>query len=162
EQEYDVLIAGAGPAGAACALQLAQSNLSVCVVDKATFPRDKTCGDAISIDVASQLVKLPSQLSESFLKYDRKVSSYGISLYSPDRCHIDIPIASDGQPGYVCQRLDFDNLLVEQLRSISNVKYLENCSVEALEINSDFVNLKTSRGPIRAKIVVGADGAYSV
>jgi geranylgeranyl reductase family protein len=162
EKEYDVLIVGAGPAGAACALQLAQSNLSVCIVDKATFPRDKICGDAISIDVASQLAKLPSQLSNSFLKYDRKVSSYGIRLYAPDRCYLDIPIAVEGQPGYVCQRLDFDNLMVEQVKSIPNVKFVESCSIESLENNSDGVTLQSNHGAIRASIVVGADGAHSV
>jgi geranylgeranyl reductase family protein len=162
EQEYDVLIAGAGPAGIACALQLAQSNLSVCIVDKASFPRDKICGDAISIDVAAQLVRLPSQVSKSFLECDRKVRSYGIRLFSPDRCHLDIPIDADGQCGFVCQRLDFDNLLVERAKSIPNVKFVENCSVESLSYNTDSVDVATDAGTIRARMVVGADGAYSV
>jgi geranylgeranyl reductase family protein len=162
EQEYDVLIVGAGPAGAACAIQLAQSNLSVCIVDKSLFPRDKICGDAISIDVASQLVKLTGGLYESFLKHKHKVTSYGIRLYAPDRSHIDIPIASDGYPGYVCQRVDFDNILVEQVRAIPNVKMIENCDVESLVIDPEGASVKTNQGSIRAKLVIGADGAHSV
>lgn len=39
----DVLIAGGGPAGSACAWKLRQAGLDVVVVDKATFPRDKVC-----------------------------------------------------------------------------------------------------------------------
>ncbi|HEY1202482.1 MAG TPA: FAD-dependent monooxygenase, partial [Niastella sp.] len=41
----DVCIIGAGPAGAAAALQLQQLNIPCVVVDKAVFPRDKICGD---------------------------------------------------------------------------------------------------------------------
>jgi geranylgeranyl reductase family protein len=161
DQEYDVLIAGAGPAGAACALQLAQSNLSVCIVDKASFPRDKICGDAISIDVASQLGKLPAGLSESFLACERKVSSYGIRLFSPNRSHLDIPIVSAAEPGYVCERIDFDNLLVQKVKTIPNVTFVENCGIESLVSGLDGVSLKTNLGTIRARVVVGADGAYS-
>lgn len=42
---YDVAIIGAGPAGCAAALALRSSGLNVVLIDRATFPRDKTCGD---------------------------------------------------------------------------------------------------------------------
>ena len=45
--DYDVAIVGAGPAGSACALALRRSGLRVALLDKATFPRDKVCGDAV-------------------------------------------------------------------------------------------------------------------
>ena len=46
--DYDVIIAGAGPAGATTAYYLKRTNpaLRVALLDKATFPRDKFCGDA--------------------------------------------------------------------------------------------------------------------
>lgn len=44
----DVLIAGAGPAGAIAARQLAQSGARVLLVDRETFPRDKLCGDTLN------------------------------------------------------------------------------------------------------------------
>jgi geranylgeranyl reductase family protein len=43
-----VLVVGAGPAGAAAATVLARAGIDVAVVDRAPFPRDKTCGDAVS------------------------------------------------------------------------------------------------------------------
>ena len=46
-KKYDVIIAGAGPAGCACALTLKDSGLKVALFDKQTFTRDKVCGDAI-------------------------------------------------------------------------------------------------------------------
>ncbi|MCA9924240.1 MAG: FAD-dependent oxidoreductase, partial [Anaerolineales bacterium] len=43
-KKYDIIIVGAGPAGAAAAYYLAKQGLQVALIDKATFPREKTCG----------------------------------------------------------------------------------------------------------------------
>jgi len=45
---YDVLIVGAGPAGASCAWRLKRAGLSVALVDKSRFPRDKVCAGWIT------------------------------------------------------------------------------------------------------------------
>jgi flavin-dependent dehydrogenase len=57
---YDVVIVGAGPAGAAAALTARRvaPDASVAVIERAEFPRDKTCGDAISPDAVAELAKL--------------------------------------------------------------------------------------------------------
>src|SRR5690606_36651879 len=44
----DVVVVGAGPAGSAAATSLARAGRDVVVVDKATFPRDKCCGDGLT------------------------------------------------------------------------------------------------------------------
>ena len=53
-----MIVIGAGPAGCAAACTLAKSNLSVGLFDKAVFPRDKTCGDALIPDAYHALKKL--------------------------------------------------------------------------------------------------------
>jgi geranylgeranyl reductase family protein len=57
-QFYDVIIVGAGPAGCAAARSLTKAELSVGLFDKALFPRDKTCGDALIPDAFHALEKL--------------------------------------------------------------------------------------------------------
>lgn len=47
-KSYDVVISGAGPAGCSSALFLAQKGYRVLLLDKATFPREKVCGDSIT------------------------------------------------------------------------------------------------------------------
>src|SRR5690554_5289248 len=44
----DVAVVGAGPAGVAAAIPLARAGRRVLMVDKATFPRDKCCGDGLT------------------------------------------------------------------------------------------------------------------
>ena len=54
----DVLIVGAGPAGASAALTLARAGLDVVLVDAQAFPRDKVCGDGLIPDAHHALRKL--------------------------------------------------------------------------------------------------------
>src|ERR1700704_1836019 len=54
----DVLIVGAGPAGAIAALVLARAGARVCLVDRATFPRDKLCGDTVNPGTVARLTQL--------------------------------------------------------------------------------------------------------
>ena len=60
DTSYDLVIVGAGPAGAIATLYARRAGLSVCLVDKETFPRDKICGDALSgkaVTILRELVR---------------------------------------------------------------------------------------------------------
>ena len=54
----DVLVVGAGPAGSAAAAWAARAGLDVVLVDAATFPRDKTCGDGLTPRAIGEMQKL--------------------------------------------------------------------------------------------------------
>ncbi len=164
EKTFDVIIAGAGPAGSACAIELAKSGLSIALLDKASFPRDKTCGDALSVDVINQLQKLSPSLAAEFETLENKISSYGVKIFSPDHNHIDIPFIYKNVKscGYISPRLHFDNLLFEHTKQYANIAIYENCAVTNVAVHNDEAVLQTGQGIFTGKMIIGADGAHSV
>ena len=164
EKKFDVLIVGAGPAGAATAIALGNCGLSVGLLDKASFPRDKVCGDALSVDVINQLIMLSPELGEAFMNLQCKTPSSGVQIFAPDGDYVDIPFVYKGEtsPGYICRRIDFDNLLVSYCNIYSNVSVLQNCELNYIERDQERVHLHTSQGHFTASMVVGADGAHSL
>ncbi len=61
--EADVIIVGAGPAGASAAYHLSQLGLDVAVLDRATFPRDKVCGDGLTPAAVAELSLMGMDMS---------------------------------------------------------------------------------------------------
>ncbi|ROR96077.1 geranylgeranyl reductase family protein [Salana multivorans] len=60
----DVIVVGAGPGGAATAHYLAQRGLDVVVLEKATFPRDKICGDGLTPRAVAELISMGVPIRE--------------------------------------------------------------------------------------------------
>ena len=112
-KNYDVLIIGAGPAGANAAISYKNLNpdLSVGLVDKAIFPRDKSCGDAIGPGVISALKRFNN---EHILDGEPQVVS--TTLYGPDNIGIQnyIPEVKNKEDSivYVIPRVDLDLSLI--------------------------------------------------
>lgn len=161
---FDVIIIGGGPAGTACAMQLSTAMLSVALLEKATFPRDKICGDGLSVDVINQLDLLSPGLSKTFRDLQQKEASYGVTLYSPDHNKLDIPFIYKNVKtcGYVSTRLQFDDVLFQHVkRNHSQVKVYEDCAVKKVTDNSDYISIETNQGTYTCALVIGADGAHS-
>lgn len=167
-KDYDVIITGAGPAGSTCAMFLARKGVKVLLLDRATFPRDKTCGDAISGKSARVLKELG--LDKDLEKKDH-AKIYGVVLSSPNGSIVEIPIPkqSDGKVryGYCARRMVYDNFLFENAKKM--VDTVEKFNVTDIITENDFVvgvkgtDLNTNEEKeYRAKMVVGADGAHSV
>jgi flavin-dependent dehydrogenase len=53
--KYDVIVVGSGPAGSTTARECAEKGLSVLLLDKAEFPRDKPCGGAVTVRASKLL-----------------------------------------------------------------------------------------------------------
>ena len=87
---YDVVIAGAGPAGSTAAYFLAKAGKRVALLEKATFPRDKRCGDAWcapALDLLEEMGVLGELEAEGAVQWVRSgglVSPSGLSFVSPD------------------------------------------------------------------------------
>lgn len=166
-EKTDVIICGAGPAGASAALSLANSGLSVVLLDKASFPRDKICGDALSGKVVSVAKYIDPQLLEEFYDFEEKIGSYGIRFLSPSGIQLDIPFKSDisalsHPPGFVSKRIDFDNFLVNKAIACNHVKWFPDCGVKQVITNDEGVTVKAGDKIFKGKVVIGADGAHSV
>ena len=106
----DVIIVGAGPAGSTLAYFLAAQGLDVLLMDKADFPRDKTCGDALSpraLHVLDQLDLLDPIRAAGYL-VRRAV------FFSPNGRRVESPVPPYGDlPGYsvVLPRYQLDDLI---------------------------------------------------
>ena len=165
-KKYDVLIIGAGPAGANAAISYKNlnPNLLVGLVDKSIFPRDKSCGDAIGPGVISALKRFNNQ---HILEGEPQVVS--TTLYGPDNIGIQnyIPKVKNKEDSivYVIPRIDLDNRILN-LAKESGVEVYEGYSFVDFTSNEDKslnVHIKNANENIEfnTKILVGADGANS-
>ncbi len=164
--ETDVLIVGAGPGGAAAAYHLARHGIDVTVVDKASFPREKVCGDGLTPRSVAAVINMGIDTDQP--GFERVL---GLRVHSR-AATIDLPWPElSSWPGYglVMPRLDFDAMLAERARK-AGARVMER--TEALgPIRADgWVLGGTVRSAgdkdaeptqIRARFTIAADGASS-
>jgi geranylgeranyl reductase family protein len=165
-EHYDIIIAGAGPAGTTAALHLSDSGLRVLLLDKAVFPRDKVCGDALSGNVCFELEKLGLSYTTNFKEHPGVQPTQGIRFVSPQGNALDIRLSKTRKglnaPGYIASRLDFDNFLWQHVKYAGKVDMLEQTKVVKAEFLPEKVIVHTSRGVYSSLLVIAADGAHSV
>lgn len=157
---YDVAIVGAGPAGCTLALALRNAGLKVILLERAEFPRDKVCGDAIPGRAVQILDKLDQRYVEEFDALQAKCFTKRAEFWVDDKRNIEIHWKNKA---YTCARLDFDNQLFEFVKKYTQTEIIENCALKNIQQIADFVELACNQErSFRAKIVVGCDGAHSI
>ncbi|NWJ52625.1 MAG: geranylgeranyl reductase family protein [Bacteroidetes bacterium] len=163
-QLFDILIIGAGPSGAACALRLSKSGYKVAVLEKEVSPRTKICGDALGVDVVNQLPMLSEGLLTDFLAFPSKLASHGVKIVAPNGGSLAIPFIYKGAKGngFICKRIDFDHLLYKHMNVSSNIQVIQNCRVISVQQKNDGILVNTSKGVFKGKVIVGADGVRSI
>ncbi len=165
--EYDAIIVGGGPGGSTAASFLGKAGKKVLLLEKARFPRDKTCGDAISGKTMGVLRELG--LVSEVEKAPHSVIT-GVIFSSPNGKNVQIPFPSRDDrsaPGFCCRREIFDDILFQNAK-----KYAETLErhlvTEVIQEKGFVVGVKATdldtqqQKEFRAKVVVGADGAQSV
>lgn len=147
---HDVIIVGAGPAGATLGYELSRKGVDVLMLEKARLPRNKTCAGGITVRAAN------------LLDFD----------FSPVICHVvygvrvtyknkaftkwyDKPLIN------MVMRDEFDYLLTDKAKAAGAV-VVDNQRVDRTEITAEGVKVITDQDVFKGKIVVGADGARSV
>lgn len=165
----DVIIVGAGPAGATAAAFMADDGLRVLVLDQARFPRDKVCGDAVSgksVDVLRALGVLGRVQAAG------SQPSWGITFGAPSGDVVSVPFTTDYDrpvpPAFVCTRETFDRILFDRAVAAGAEVRQETAVEDLLREGEQVVGVRArpvgGRHPaveLRAPLVVGADGAYS-
>lgn len=154
-----VLIIGAGPSGTACAATLHRLGHDVVVVDKATFPRDKCCGDGLTTNALRILEALnfePSRVADWQTCSD-------VAMRSFSGRKIDLPLPTiGGQFAAIAPRAQFDHALVEHCRDLG-VTIHEGCAFETIthhDANGISVRVE-NLGELTVDYVVAADGMWS-
>ena len=157
-------VVGAGPAGAVAACAAARRGLRVALIDRATFPRDKTCGDGIGPGAVRVLRELGL---ESVLEGRRRIESFTVFGPAGERSENPVPVLPGKSTDvFVVPRLEFDEHLFRAAiaagaEDLTGLRYVGMTQADG---HSRTVELKAGSGArrtLRARLVVGADGAYS-
>lgn len=164
--QTDVLIIGAGPAGCGAALFLAKKGIRSVLVDKEFFPRDKICGDALSGKVVEVLNKLDKNLVKEISTNNQFLGSWGVTFVAPNGEALRVPFITRKEkqtaPGFISKRIDFDNWLIEKVKSNPLVELLEGTEIRDYQTGENCLTAITKNGiTYQAKIIIACDGAHS-
>ena len=160
KNEYDVIIAGAGPAGSSAAIHLATSGLKVLLVEQKRFPRAKLCGEFISPECQNHFEKLgvareiicsePSSIAETV-------------FYSNRGHHVSVPSSWFGERMALgLSRGVMDDVLLRRAAQVG-VDVIEGATVIGPRINTDCVHGLTVKGEageqkVEAPLTIDATG----
>jgi menaquinone-9 beta-reductase len=146
QRSHDVVVVGGGPAGSATAYWLAQAGHDVCVVERKTFPREKTCGDGLTPRAVHQLTEMG--LADALLPFHRfdglRALAHGITLELPWPQHPVYP-----SHGYVVRRRELDTLVAEHAVKAG----------ATLHQGTDAIAPVVERGFVRGAVVQRKDGS---
>ena len=165
---YDVIIVGAGPAGSTAALYAHRLGLNCILLDKAVFPRDKICGDALS----GKSVRLMRELNllEGVEKLEGSEINR-ITFGSPSHSQFDVHLKGNKNndfitKGFVVPRKIFDNFLFKKADELTETR--QGFTVNDIIYQNDNIsgvkgtNIEGKEEILNAPIIMGCDGANSI
>ncbi len=157
---YDVIIVGAGPAGTSCAMALNGSGLNILLLDKASFPRDKICGDAIAGRSIKTLDKFAPALVKEIRGFGMKELILNTCVFIDHNKPFKIYWKNET---YCIKRYDFDALLLKHALKNDLLTFKPNFKVDhvAEHENKILIGNKKTDTYYSANILVAADGSQS-
>lgn len=162
---YDVIVVGAGPAGATAALVLARQGLKVILIERGEYPGSKNMfGGALFGRVLTDLI--PEYWRDA--PVERYIGRKIISILTNDSAvSLDIQSAVFKQPpynGFVVQRSQFDRWYAQEAVKAGALLLTRTTVRDVVWENNQVVGVLVDRSPgeIRAKVVIAADGVVSL
>jgi geranylgeranyl reductase family protein len=150
-ERVDVLVVGAGPAGSATAIHLARAGMRVVLADRASFPRDKPCGGGLTGRALRHLPCPVGPVVEHVVDGMVVRAGYGKKVMRrSDTTLIDMT-----------QRRRLDLYLAEQAAE-AGADFRDGSAVSDLELGDDGVSARVGDSHVKARFLVGADGANGV
>lgn len=165
--QHPIAIIGAGPGGLYAALRLAQLGIPAVVLEKATFPRPKVCGDILTSNVIRALHALDPSLVEALLQQPWGMELHATAFGSARKAGFVMPFHSPanhrlGLPAcWAARRLDFDHFLYQWASQEPRVEVREGCTVQAVKRVGEGFLLHTTQGEVRSGFLIVATGAHS-
>jgi geranylgeranyl reductase family protein len=159
-KEYDVIVCGAGPAGACAAYEAAARGLRTLILEKRTLPRYKTCGGGVPLTMGSELPNLvPEAFVEATVTHIRHTWNFKdahLAPLNPDPNELAMSL-------WMVQRSVFDNALTERAAK-AGADVRDGVAVRSVEPDGDTrVRVTTTQRDVyKASFVVGADGANGI
>jgi geranylgeranyl reductase family protein len=147
---YDVIIAGAGPAGSTCARECAREGLKTLLLDKDPFPRSKPCAGAVSQYAVSLLdFTLPEHIIEK--------ECFGARVHYGGR---SIEVQSKYRIAVLVSRERFDAFLADKAVE-SKAQFVTGEKVVAVQESDDGVTVVSEQASYQSRFLIGADGIHS-
>lgn len=162
--QTNICIIGAGPGGCSTSLYLSKQKIPHLIIDKATFPRDKICGDACS----GKVVDVFKELDIEFPIQNPLLDSWGVTFVAPNGKALRVPFnpnmdKTGNAPGFIAKRKDFDQMLLEKVLESEFATLKEGIECRSYEfINGEWHCYDKQKNlAVVAKYLVVADGAQS-
>jgi menaquinone-9 beta-reductase len=148
----DVVIIGGGLAGLLSAIKLARTGISVCLIEKKSYPFHRVCGEYISNEVVPYLKSIdayPEHLMPSSINRFQLSAINGKSSFLP----LDLG-------GFGISRYVFDNFLYEKA-SGAGVNVIQNTEVNDVVFKEDLFEVFFASTSLKARVVIGSFGKRS-
>lgn len=165
--EHEVIVVGAGPGGATTAAALARQGRDVLLIDRSAFPRDKICGDAISVGAIRILNDLGmTDKVRAAVQRGEFYSLSGMRLFSPSGHMLQAPFhhGEVDEDSYVAPRVYFDATIQQHALECGAGFVRADVQEPLLEDGRVVGVVARENGHVqahRAQVVVGADGVTS-
>ena len=165
--EHDVIVVGAGPGGATTATALAQQGHDVLLMDRQAFPRDKICGDAVSLGCIEIMrgLGMGPRIDAAIARGEFYPLS-GMRLVGPSGHTLSANFhgGPNGEQSLVAPRIYFDAVIQQQAVE-SGARFVQAEVKEPIVEDGRVVGVLARQDgdtkAFRARVVVGADGVTS-